>query len=142
MSSFTFLGREYNTNEFLKDVVSLAKLLATNARLIDPLTANVDFSEEQQKEVQDQVLYALSITSDPNNRFFLSVTTADRRNDGASAVRNRRLLVCFHSVPHHPAVFVSPRPIARYPAQNTLHPNPDPFPPPRPKRRALLPQIP
>jgi hypothetical protein len=55
MSSFTFMGSEYNINDFLKDVVNMAKMLATNARLIDPLPANVDLSETEQKEVQDQV---------------------------------------------------------------------------------------
>jgi hypothetical protein len=50
------MGRQYNTNDFLKDVINMSKLLATNARLIDPLPENVDLSEAEQKEVQDQVL--------------------------------------------------------------------------------------
>ena len=56
MSSFTFMGNQYNTNDFLKEVVNLSRLLATNARLIDPLPENVDLSEAEQNEVQDQVL--------------------------------------------------------------------------------------
>lgn len=54
MSSFTFLGREYNTSAFLRDAINLANLLATNARLLD-LPANVDFSETEQKEIWDQI---------------------------------------------------------------------------------------
>jgi len=60
MSSFTVNGRTFNTNDFLKEVISMAKMLATNARLIDPLPANVDLSESEQKEVQAQ-LNALTI---------------------------------------------------------------------------------
>jgi len=63
MSSFTFMGREYNTNEFLKDVVNMAKILATNARLIIPLPADVDLSEAEQKEVQDQIRAMLGLPS-------------------------------------------------------------------------------
>ena len=48
-------GREYNSDEFLKEVLSLAKTLATHARLIDPLPANVDLSESEHQEVQSQV---------------------------------------------------------------------------------------
>lgn len=55
MSSFTFMGREYPINEFLKDVVGMAEMLAKNARLIDPLPSDVDLSEAEQKEVQSQV---------------------------------------------------------------------------------------
>jgi hypothetical protein len=50
------MGSQYNTNDFLKDVVNMSKLLATNARLINPLPENVDLSEAEDKEVQDQVL--------------------------------------------------------------------------------------
>ena len=49
------MGREYNTNDLLKEVVAMAKMLAINARLIDPLPVNVDLSQAEHKEVQDQV---------------------------------------------------------------------------------------
>jgi len=55
MSSFSFLGRDYQANDFLKEVIDLAKQLATNARLINPLPRDVDLSEGEQKEVQLQV---------------------------------------------------------------------------------------
>jgi len=49
------MGREYKTDDFLKDVVNFAQMLAKNARIIDPLPANVDLSANEQKEVQDQI---------------------------------------------------------------------------------------
>lgn len=55
MSTVNFMGREYNTNDLLKEVVAMAKMLAINARLIDPLPVNVDLSQAEHKEVQDQV---------------------------------------------------------------------------------------
>lgn len=51
------MGREYPINDFLKDVVGMAEMLAKNARLIDPLPSDVDLSETEQKEVQSQVCY-------------------------------------------------------------------------------------
>lgn len=56
MSHFTFLGREYKTDDFLKDVVSMADLLAKNARIIDQhLPANTDLTQDEQTEIQAQV---------------------------------------------------------------------------------------
>ena len=55
MSSFTFMGREYPINEFLKDTVEMAGMLAKNARIIDPLPSGVDLSEAEQNATQSQV---------------------------------------------------------------------------------------
>lgn len=55
MSSFTFLGREYKTDDFLKDTVNLSKQLALNARLEQPLTPGTDLTQAEQTEIQTQV---------------------------------------------------------------------------------------
>lgn len=55
MSSFTFLGREYMTDDFLKDIVGLAALLAKNARIDQPLSPDTDLTQAEQDEVQTQV---------------------------------------------------------------------------------------
>lgn len=55
MSYFTFMGRQYKTDDFLKDIISTAKELATNARIIVPLPPNTDLTQKEQKDVQEQV---------------------------------------------------------------------------------------
>lgn len=67
MSSFTAMGREYKTDDFLKEALEMGKLLATNARLIDPLPKDIDLSEAEQNEVQSQVIMAHLLYFD-NNR--------------------------------------------------------------------------
>jgi hypothetical protein len=64
MSSFTFLGREYMTDEFLKDIVGQAALLAKNARIDDqPLPPDTDLTQTEQDKVGTQVSIDLYITS-------------------------------------------------------------------------------
>jgi hypothetical protein len=59
MSSFTITnttsGNVYNSDEFLREVVSLAQLLAKNARLAVPLPQDTDLSDKDEKETQQQV---------------------------------------------------------------------------------------
>jgi len=55
MSSFTFMGREYKTDDFLRDTIGLAQELAKNARLEQPLPADVDLTPHEQKQIQSQV---------------------------------------------------------------------------------------
>jgi hypothetical protein len=140
MSSFTFMGREYNTNDFLKDVVNFAKMLAKNARLIDPLPANVDLSETEQKEVQDQVCspnyLSDSRPNQPINTFHLQ---SDPRDDNPTPFRNHRLLVRLRSTSPHATGNLPPYSLARYPTPSPRHPNSDSFPPPRSQNRPLLP---
>lgn len=55
-STFTFMNREYNTKDFIKEVTGLAEELAKNARIVDPLLPlNVDLSGAEEKKVADQV---------------------------------------------------------------------------------------
>lgn len=61
------MGREYKTDDFLKEALEMGKLLATNARLIDPLPKDIDLSEAEQNEVQSQVIMAHLLYFD-NNR--------------------------------------------------------------------------
>ena len=39
----------------MKEVVAMAKMLADNARITNPLPAGVDLTGQEQKEIQDQV---------------------------------------------------------------------------------------
>jgi len=59
MSSFTITnstsGNVYDTDEFLREVISLARLLAKNARLEVPLPKDTDLSEAEFNETQQQV---------------------------------------------------------------------------------------
>ena len=59
MSSFTITnstsGTVYKSDEFLREFISLAKLLAKNARLEVPLGQDEDLSEAESKETQQQV---------------------------------------------------------------------------------------
>lgn len=48
------MGTEYKTDDVVKEATSLAKLLAKNARLLEPLPPNTDFSDGEDKEVQTQ----------------------------------------------------------------------------------------
>ena len=60
MSSFTITnstsGNVYNSDDFLREVILLAQLLAKNARLEVPLPQDTDLSDTECKETQDQVL--------------------------------------------------------------------------------------
>jgi len=59
MSSFTITnstsGTVYNSDEFLREVIPLAQLLAKNARLEVPFGQDTDLSEAESKETQRQV---------------------------------------------------------------------------------------
>ena len=60
MSSFTIAnstsGNVYNSDDFLREAILLAQLLAKNARLEEPLPQNTDLGDTECKETQDQVL--------------------------------------------------------------------------------------
>ena len=53
--SLTFLDREYKSDDLRRESVLLAKDLAKNAKLEQPLPAGVDLSEVEQNEIQAQV---------------------------------------------------------------------------------------
>ena len=59
MSSFTMTnstsGNVYNSDEFLRERISLAQLLAKNARLQEPLPEGTDLSDAEFTETQQQV---------------------------------------------------------------------------------------
>jgi len=59
MSSFTMSnstsGNVYNSDAFLREAISLAQLLAKNARLQVPLPEDTDLSDEEFTETQQQV---------------------------------------------------------------------------------------
>ena len=59
MSSFTMTnstsGNVYNSDEFLREAISLAQLLAKNARLQVPLPEDTDLSDAEFTETQQQV---------------------------------------------------------------------------------------
>ena len=55
MSHLTFNGEQYKTDELLRDTVALARNLAQNARLYQPLPVDTDLSDAEVKQVQDQV---------------------------------------------------------------------------------------
>jgi hypothetical protein len=49
------MGREYKTDEFLRDVVAMAGDLAKNAKVEQPLPPDTDLTDDEQKEIQMQV---------------------------------------------------------------------------------------
>ena len=55
MSTFTVMGREYNTDEWIRDVINLVQDLAKKAKLEEPLPPNTDLTDNEQKEIQEQV---------------------------------------------------------------------------------------
>ena len=58
--SFTFNGREYNVDDWLREAISLVELLAKNLKLLDPLPSDTDTDE---KEIQSQVRKTLVLDS-------------------------------------------------------------------------------
>jgi len=56
MSSFTITsGNVYNSDEFLREAISLSQLLAKKARLEVPLGQDTDLSDAEHTEIQQQV---------------------------------------------------------------------------------------
>jgi hypothetical protein len=55
MSSFIFLGKKYEADEFLHKVVILAHDLAKNVRLEVPLPRDTDLGDVENEETQQQV---------------------------------------------------------------------------------------
>ena len=53
--SFTFNGREYNVDDWLREAISLVELLAKNLKLLDPLPSDTDLTDADEKEIQSQV---------------------------------------------------------------------------------------
>jgi len=53
-SSYTS-GNAYKSDEFLREVIRLARLLAKNARLEVPLLQDTDLTDTEFKEIQQQV---------------------------------------------------------------------------------------
>lgn len=49
------MGREYDTNAFHKETVAFAADWAKRMRLTDPLPEGIDFTEFEDKEIQNQV---------------------------------------------------------------------------------------
>jgi hypothetical protein len=55
MSSITIRGKKYDTNELSAEAVGFTNELAKKARIDEPLPADTDFNESEDKEVQTQV---------------------------------------------------------------------------------------
>ena len=55
MSTITFLGQEYKTQDLQRETVALAAELARNVRLLEPLPTDIDLSNAEQEKIQTQV---------------------------------------------------------------------------------------
>lgn len=53
--SFTFNGREYNVDGWIREAISLVELLAKNLKLLDPLPSDTDLTDADEKEIQSQI---------------------------------------------------------------------------------------
>ena len=61
--SFTFNGREYNVDDWLREAISLVELLAKNLKLLEPLSSDTDLTDADEKEIQSQVRKMLDLDS-------------------------------------------------------------------------------
>ena len=52
-SNFTFKGKEYKANEWLKETTGFAEMLS--ALILQPLPENTDLSDKEQKAIVDLV---------------------------------------------------------------------------------------
>lgn len=98
MASFTFLGREYKMDDFLRDVILMAQDLAKNARLDQPLPPDTDLTNAEQKEIQDQVRLIL-----PGFVYYITVSNFARFQIRAMAALPTFAVVDFWSAfaAHH-----------------------------------------
>ena len=137
MSSFTITnspsGTMYNSDEFLREVIPLAQLLAKNARLEVPFGQDTDLSEAESKETQRQV--RVFITS----RLYNHIIFVDPRVECIASLRSVRLLERVRRVPPPPTVLLHPLPLPLDSTPCPLYTHPNPLPPPFPRYRALLP---
>ena len=139
--SFTFNGREYNVDDWLREAISLEELLAKNLKLLDPLPADTDLTDADEKEIQSQVRKMLDLDSVHHFSTLLYVIP-DKCDAHLVSICHTRLLECIRSS--------SPGPTRNIPSQSLSHnaasclfdPPPSSFSPPRPKNRTILSQVP
>ncbi|KAF7972310.1 hypothetical protein HWV62_18490 [Athelia sp. TMB] len=84
--TFTFNGREYPADAMMKEVVAMAKMLADNARITNPLPAGVDLTGQEQKEIQDQI-NAMAVLPKPATDMFWTAFAANHLAALGSAMR-------------------------------------------------------